>query len=412
MTNTLHLFEGFGIELEYMITSRHNAQVLPIADQFFKRVCGNFSAFFETEKICFSNELVLHVLELKTNGPAASLEPLPALFADQIQFSKNILAELNATLMPSAMHPLMNPLQETKLWPHENNEIYEMYNRIFGCQGHGWANLQATHINLPFANDQEFAALHTAIRLLLPLMPALTASSPLMEGHLTSLMDTRLEVYARNQKKIPAIIGQLIPEPVLSKHQYQTDILQKIYDDIEHLDPEKIISHEWLNSRAAIARFERMAIEIRLLDIQECPLADLAIASLIVETIRFLVQEESVALKEQADFSCSELCELLWRCIRNGEKARINNDRLLGTFNIEPEKAVFAGDFWHIMFSRLANRIPTSFHKTINTILQEGCLARRITNCLGKKPNAEKIIATYRKLSECLSNNTLFETVA
>ena len=50
--------------------------------------------------------------------------------------------------------------------------MYEAYDRIFDCRGHGWANLQAVHLNLPFSGDEEFGRLHAAIRLVLPIMPA------------------------------------------------------------------------------------------------------------------------------------------------------------------------------------------------------------------------------------------------
>jgi len=36
----------------------------------------------------------------------------------------------NAMLMPSAAHPWMNPLTETKLWPHDSNEVYDIYNKF------------------------------------------------------------------------------------------------------------------------------------------------------------------------------------------------------------------------------------------------------------------------------------------
>src|SRR5678809_520166 len=89
----------------------------------------------------------------------------------------------------------MNPERETRLWPHEDNEIYEAFDRVFGCTGHGWSNLQCTHLNLPFAGDAEFARLHAAIRLVLPIIPALAASSPILDSRLTGLMDTRLHCY-------------------------------------------------------------------------------------------------------------------------------------------------------------------------------------------------------------------------
>ncbi|HAL85576.1 MAG TPA: hypothetical protein DCM31_01010, partial [Deferribacteraceae bacterium] len=37
-----------------------------------------------------------------------------------------------------------------------------------------------------------------------------------------------------------------------------------MYRDIAPYDPECILQEEWLNSRGAIARFDRKAIEIRL----------------------------------------------------------------------------------------------------------------------------------------------------
>ena len=77
-----------------------------------------------------------------------------------------------ARLLPTAMHPWMDPDRDLRLWPHEASAVYEAFNRIFSCRGHGWANLQSAHINLPFANDEEFGRLHAAIRAVLPIIPA------------------------------------------------------------------------------------------------------------------------------------------------------------------------------------------------------------------------------------------------
>src|SRR5690606_17301416 len=141
----------------------------------------------------------------------------------------------------------------------------------------GWANLQSVHLNLPFDGDEEFGRLHAAIRLVLPILPALAASSPLKDGHYTGLKDTRLDVYQSNQRKVPSIAGRVVPEQVFTQKDYEEQILQRNYQDIAPYDPEGILQDEWLNSRGAIARFQRNAIEIRVLDIQECPAADLAI---------------------------------------------------------------------------------------------------------------------------------------
>lgn len=85
--------------------------------------------------MCWSNELVLHVIELKTNGPARSLSGLAEKFQENVEEINRRLAGFGARLMPSAMHPWMDPHQETRLWSHEYSPVYEAYNRIFGCQG-------------------------------------------------------------------------------------------------------------------------------------------------------------------------------------------------------------------------------------------------------------------------------------
>src|SRR5258706_15402909 len=103
-------------------------------------------------------------------------------------------------------------------------------------------------------------------------------------------MDGRLDVYRTNSAKIPSIAGSVIPEPVFTHADYQREILERAYRDIAPYDPEGVLQHEFLNARGAIARFDRDAIEIRVLDIQECPKADLAIAAAIVAVLRSLVE--------------------------------------------------------------------------------------------------------------------------
>ena len=84
--------------------------------------------------------------------------------------------------MPTAAHPLMHPDTEMQLWQHNYSKIYALYNRIFDCRGHGWSNVQSMHINLPFSDDEEFEKLHAAVRIILPIIPGLSASSPIFEG--------------------------------------------------------------------------------------------------------------------------------------------------------------------------------------------------------------------------------------
>jgi len=162
----LHLFQAYGVELESMIVDRETLDARPIADDLLAAVSPEGSepeAEVEFGDIAWSNELVLHVIEMKTNGPAVSLDGLGARFREHVGRIHELLEPLGACLLPTGMHPWFDPDREARLWPHEYGPVYRTFDRIFGCRGHGWSNLQSTHLNLPFDGDDEFGRLHAAI---------------------------------------------------------------------------------------------------------------------------------------------------------------------------------------------------------------------------------------------------------
>ncbi len=407
---TLPLFAGYGIELEYMTVRQDDLSVMPVVDQVFKTVAGEYVSDIEDGPIAWSNELVLHVLELKTSGPVSSLTQLPDLFLTEIRRINSILATMNGRLMPTSMHPWMDPSLETRLWVHDASEIYDAFNRIFNCQGHGWSNLQSMHINLPFADDQEFALLHTAIRLLLPVMPALAASSPIMEGTLTGLMDTRLETYRHNAARLPPITGLVIPEAVLSQQQYHDEILQPMYAAIAPYDKEGTLQYEWLNSRGAISRFERNTIEIRIIDTQETPVADIAIAAAIIGVLKHLIAGAWTEPQKQTDITTDALAEIFLDVIKDAEQAVIKNRDYLAMYAF-PDRRCNAQELWHYLLESVTFDGADKNHHLqtiIQFILKHGPLARRITNAVGKDCKRPQLEETYRTLCNCLDTGQMF----
>ncbi|MEW6500139.1 MAG: glutamate-cysteine ligase family protein, partial [Thermodesulfobacteriota bacterium] len=346
----LHLFDAIGVELEYMIVDGKNLDVKPISDQLLQAAAGESTSHYDKPGISWSNELVLHVVELKTTEPTSDLASAVAPFHADVQRINALLAVHHARLMPGGAHPWMDPYQEMHLWPHGDREIYAAFNRIFDCRGHGWANLQSCHLNLPFQGDEEFGRLHAAIRLILPLLPALAASTPIVDGRVQSSLDFRLETYKSNSAKLPRITGLVVPEPVFSESAYREQILAPMYQSIAPFDPEGILQDEWLNARGAIARFDRNAIEIRIIDVQECPLADLAIASLIVETLRTLVDETWTRVDEQQGWQTTPLAAILNATIREAEAATITDPAYLKLFGLKAAN-VTAGQVWQHLFA-------------------------------------------------------------
>jgi gamma-glutamyl:cysteine ligase YbdK (ATP-grasp superfamily) len=406
----IHLFQGFGIELEYMLVDCDTLQVKPITDELLKHELGQYGSDFENGVVTWSNELVLHVVELKSTKPELNLNGLEHAFAENVERINSILAGWNTMLMPTAAHPFMNPQVETKLWSHENNEVYDIYNRIFDCRGHGWSNLQSTHLNLPFYDDEEFAKLHAATRIILPILPALCASSPILDGRVTGSLDTRLRFYKTNQAKIPCITGKVIPEAVFSKRNYLNTIYEKIKTEIAPYDPENLLNPIWVNSRGAIPRFDRGSIEIRIMDIQECPSADMAIVNLVIETLKAFVSGKFLDFESQTKLKTEPLAQMLDKIMDEGQQAIIDQTDFLAAFGF-PGTSAKAVDLWKHILDRLVrsgNDSLEKWKKEIDVILQEGTLSQRILKALNKDHSPENIQKVYRQLSGCLAQNRMF----
>jgi gamma-glutamyl:cysteine ligase YbdK (ATP-grasp superfamily) len=235
----LGLFDAYGLEVEYMLVDGNTLDVAPAADQLLEAAAGELTDEFENGDVAWNNELALHVIEFKCNGPRRELAGLGKAFAANVALANEKLGREGLRLMPTAMHPWMDPAA-VELWPHGTRTIYETFDKIFSCQGHGWANLQSMQINLPFAGDEQFGRLHAAIRFLLPILPGLAASSPIVDGERNGILDNRLVVYRNNCARIPSVTGEVVPDSIGSIGEYQERLLEPIYRDLAPHEPERV----------------------------------------------------------------------------------------------------------------------------------------------------------------------------
>jgi gamma-glutamyl:cysteine ligase YbdK (ATP-grasp superfamily) len=398
----LHLFEAVGVELEYMIVDARTLSIAPIADSLIEAAGGSVDSDPEFGPVTWSNELTRHLVELKTTEPARSLAPVAAQFQENVARANTLLAPHGARLMPGPMHPWMHP-SEMRLWPHGNREIYAAFDRIFGCHGHGWANLQSMHINLPFSGDEEFARLHAAIRLVLPILPALAAGSPFMESAATGLLDTRLEVYRHNSRNVPSMAGQVIPEPVYTEADYRARIFERIWGDLAPHDPQGILRDEWANSRGCIARFGRGSIEIRVIDVQECPAADLAICAAVVSLVRHLAVRPEAQQPALRAWPVDRLAPIFLACVKDADNAVITDREYLGVFGLDAARAT-SGDLWRHLLAEGHLGAPSP---ELRVILQHGCLARRLLHSVGAAGAgpvpADRLHSLAERLCDCLA---------
>lgn len=394
------------MEIEYALVRRADLRVAPEVDALLTDLGGGPDSHPALGNVEADNELAAHVLELKAREPSSDLPALAEAFQAFARKADAALAKRGLRLMPGGMHPFMDPSVESRLWPHEDNRVYAAYDRVFGCRGHGWLNIQSVHLNLPFTGDAEFSRLHNAVSLLLPLLPALAAASPVYGGASQGWLDGRLFHYVANQKRLPSIIGPIIPEPVGSEAEYHDRILAPMYREIAPFDPEGILQEEWLNSRAAIARFDRGSIEIRCMDTQEYPGADLALCQFAASALRLAVNEGGDLLAAHRRLPAGALRALFLETARVGAAASMPGGYPFSVFGIEPQGT--AGDTLLALAKRLdaSDRSPgwARFSPIIHGILTDGNLAMRI---LKARAHLE-LNQVYQDLCDCLEKGRAF----
>ncbi len=338
----------------------------------------------------------LHVMEIKANDPFSS----PVVFEETVHSAVETLSEFlrkrfNAHLLGTGMHPLMK-LDETSVWPHRHKKIYASYGRIFNLKQHGWLNIQSFHLNLPFQKERDAVLQLNILANLCPYLPAIAASSPIYEGTLHGNSDNRLAFYKINQIEVPSVSGDIVPEYVSSTKDYRQNILDKFSQDLAKKGASKILlCKEWVNSRGVILRFDRKALEIRVMDEQECVKADVALSCYVRATLRGMISNEIQLLPHEtlvADFN-SILAE--------GLDARVLNPK-------GPSARDVCRHFFNIAWSN-ATQEEKQYLPLIKKRIEEGNLSdiirRRVMKRASHSDLTEAITNVYSTLINCLATN-------
>jgi len=397
-------FEVAGIELEYPIVDQ-NLDVARLVEPAFRILAGRGTSDIDLGAVAFSNEFADHVFEIKTAEPVASMiEAEQMLFEGLQRFNAVLRDEFDARLLPTGMHPWFDP-QDARLWTRSGLRIYTTYARLFDVRTHGWMNVQASHINLPFGDETETVAMLTAAALLIPYLPAIAATTPAFDGSLQHYTDSRLYWLTRHQARIPESMGHIVPEYVSSFSEYRRTILQPMYDALDRLRDAGAIRHEFFNTRSAILRFSRKALEVRALDTQECVKVDTAFAAFVRAALRDLTGR---VLSGEVEPPRHEiLVEDFQRTIQDGSVAIVNAPHV----DVPGERNAAA-----VITELLKRARPHAaegeqpYFDLLERIAASGSLSERIrakVESAGDSPEvqAEMLRRIYLELSDCLENN-------
>jgi gamma-glutamyl:cysteine ligase YbdK (ATP-grasp superfamily) len=247
----------------------------------------------EQKDFTFGKELQLHVMELKANEPFQSPQQFEETMQKGVAKLSGILEKHGASLLGTGMHPLLK-LDETGIWPHRHRKIYEEYAKIFNLKQHGWLNIQSFHLNLPFSDETDGIELHNQLANLCSYLPAISASSPIYESKAGPYVDNRLWFYKTNQAETPSIAGDVVPDYTASFNRYKQEVIDKYSQELANAGAGKTLwGKEWVNSRGVIFRFDRVALEVRVMDEQECIKSDVALSCFIRAALRGMMQQQA-----------------------------------------------------------------------------------------------------------------------
>ena len=403
-------FEVCGLELEYALVDR-DLNRAPLAESALALLGGRPTSEVQLGAAGFTNEIVDHVLEVRTDIPLPGLVETEAVLVEALRRVGALLASRHggARLLPTAMHPWLDPRQ-AQLWKRSSRRVYETYARLFDTESHGWRNVQSCHVNLPLGTDAEAVALVNACALLVPYLPALAASSPMLEGELGPAVCNRLAHILTHQLKVPASQGELVPEYCESLAGYRRDIFGPMFAAIDALPDSKAIRGEFLNARAAVIKFSRQSLEVRVLDTQECVKLDVAIASFVRWSLAWLageLQSGRLALPKHA-----LLVKDLHATVQHGSQARVHAPYLDDLPRDEAGLSSVA-DLLRALLTRARTRVTPAeapYMDLIASVIESGSLSERIAARLRPHQGNEDAFTeaarrTYIELADCLLDN-------
>lgn len=335
--------------------------------------------------------------------PAKDLMEATEQLASAIERKDLALQIEGRLLLPTGVHPFAS-IEHLK----EATPVAAPWTgKLFDLSGHGSVNSRATRWELPMAGDEDFGRLHTAIRMVLPLIPALSASSPLLQGKRAGALSARIMSLFDGWCRFPELGGSFIPEVALDQEDYYRIVLQPIARTLAREGLADSVDYHQVNVRLAVPQFDQGVISISAADVQECPSSDAAIAEMAIAVINAMKAGRWVSNYLQRAWHESDLLAILKDVARSGGGAVITNKDFLLMFGMMRESAT-AAELWRRLYQELRGELSEAARARVALILDHGCLAQRILDRLGDRPSRERIMEIYRELAACLKENKPF----
>lgn len=403
------LFDRYNFSIGHAVVGKEQLNVLPAAP--FVTAAQQPSTTPEAERrdleVCAGS--VGHQLVMRNAKSVKRPFKWIRKFNAEMERLGPVLDRSGAMLLPGGAHPFLRPDEQTSPSALIPEEVRAVRDGIFDTRSHGWINDQALRLELSFDGDGEFARAHAAVRLLLPLLPALCAASPILEGKSTGSLDSRLDAFLHAHERIPEIMGSLIPEAVFDQDEYYRRILWPIAQALGPHDPGQLLDPQLMNARGATAHFDRSVIAIDLMDAQESASANMAMAEFVVVLLKALVSGRWVSTYLQRAWSDTDLLAILLNTIKEGDRSVISNRDYLVMFGLLKQERMSALKLLQYLFVDLYGELSANARQHIGMVLEHGCLASRIISWTGSRPSHDRIRTAYSELALCCKEDRPFK---
>lgn len=262
---------------------------------------------------------------------------------------------------------------------------------------------QGLRLELPFGKPGDFGKLMAAVRVALPLIPAISASTPFSGGKAAGVRSSRLRAWLDEADRHPARVSGFIPEPLFDLADHDREVLGPIAQALGPSGRDGAIDPTLLDWRAASVSHDPDAIVINAIDMQENPAADMAVLEFVIAVLRALTSGRWVSSYLQRAWSTGDLMAVMSATIAQGGQAVITNRDYLLMFGLMKQEELPAAKLLQHIFVELYGDLSANARDHVALIIEHGELAGRLLARAGKRPSPERVREIHAALAACRS---------
>ena len=149
-----------------------------------------------------------------------------------------------------------------------------------------------------------------------------------------------------------------------------------------------------------------------MLDVQECPQADVAIRAFVADVLEKLAGGHWGDPTLLQVWDTDVLAELLLTAIHDADQTVIRDPDYLRLFGLEGRTPLTAGELWRHLAQAAGphgRSAEAGVRPAVETLLKRGPLSRRIAAAVGRNASRDRVLAVYRELADCLAAGRMFD---